>query len=303
MIKKFHEYFTPVLKYLSSSGPTHQKLIRESLAQIENLSDEEITHTNDRGTNIFNSRVHWALMYLFQSGAIQRPAKATYAINDFGRKLLVDHPQGFEVSVLEATEGLQQWGQRVRTNLATEVIKATEPSEDTPNENIESALDRLDSNLAHQLLTRIQEASPKFLEQTVLHLLAKMGYGDGEDLLEHLGGPGDEGVDGVINQDKLGLQRIYVQAKRYKTGNNISGEKLQSFMGALKGKGASGGVFITTSKFTPAAQDYVNKNIEPRIVLIDGVELGRLLVKHEVGVVTLKNYRVMEIDENFFQED
>ena len=303
MIKKFHDYFTPVLKFLDSSGATHHKLLKESLAKIENLSDEEIAYTNDRGTNIFNSRIHWALMYLFQSGAIDRPAKATYAINDFGRKLIADHPQGFDVAVLEATEGLQQWGERARLNQNNKVATTTEPSEETPNENIESALDKLDANLAHQLLARIQEASPKFLEHTVLHLLEKMGYGDGEDSLEHLGGPGDEGVDGVINQDKLGLQRIYVQAKRYKTGNNISGENLQSFMGALKGKGASGGVFITTSKFTTAAQEYANKNIEPRIVLIDGVELGRLLVRHEVGVITIKNYRVMEIDENFFEEE
>jgi restriction system protein len=137
----------------------------------------------------------------------------------------------------------------------------------------------------------------------ILVLLGKMGYGDGDDSLEHLGGPGDEGLDGVINQDRLGLQRIYIQAKRYKDGNNIGRPEVQKFMGALQGQGASGGVFITTSKFSHDAEDYVSKNMTPRIILIDGPELGRLLVKHEVGVVSLRTYNVLEIDENLFEHE
>ena len=133
-------------------------------------------------------------------------------------------------------------------------------------------------------------------------LLGKMGYGDGNDSLEHLGGSGDEGLDGVINQDRLGLQNIYVQAKRYKQGNNIGRPEVQKFMGALQGQGASGGVFITTSEFSRDAEEYVAKNMTPRIILIDGFELGRLLVKHEVGVVALRSYKVLEIDENLFDE-
>jgi restriction system protein len=146
-------------------------------------------------------------------------------------------------------------------------------------------------------------ATPKFLELITLVLLSKMGYGDGSDSsFVHLGGPGDEGLDGVINQDSLGLQKIYLQAKRYQQGSNIGGPEIQAFMGALHGQGANGGVFITTSKFTKAAEDYVAKNMTTRIVLIDGFELGRLLVKYEVGVVALRSYKVLEIDENLFDE-
>lgn len=302
MIRKFHDYFVPVLKYLNENGPTYQKILKEELAKIENLTDQDLTQTSERGTNIFSSRIHWALQYLYQSGALQRPSKATYAINELGKKLLNDNPAGFDVSVLEETKGWIQWGVRTRNRQEALNGAAVVPNEETPNESIEASIDQIESNLAHELVTRLQEASPQFLEETLLELLGQMGYGDGNDSLEHLGGPGDEGVDGVINQDKLGLQRIYIQAKRYKFGNNIGGPALQNFMGALKGKGASGGVFITTSAFTPAALEYVSKNMEPRIVLIDGVELGRLLIQHEVGVIALRTYKVLEIDENFFDE-
>jgi restriction system protein len=302
MIRKFHDYFVPVLKYLNDNGPTYQKILKEELAKIENLTDQDLTQTSERGTNIFSSRIHWALQYLYQSGALQRPAKATYAINELGKKLLNENPAGFDVSVLEETEGWIQWGVRTRNRQEALNGAAVVPNEETPNESIEASIDQIESNLAHELVTRLQEASPQFLEETLLELLGQMGYGDGNDSLEHLGGPGDEGVDGVINQDKLGLQRIYIQAKRYKFGNNVGGPALQNFMGALKGKGASGGVFITTSAFTPAALEYVSRNMEPRIVLIDGVELGRLLIQHEVGVIALRTYKVLEIDENFFDE-
>ena len=128
-----------------------------------------------------------------------------------------------------------------------------------------------------------------------------MGYGVDSDSLQHTGGPGDEGVDGVINQDALGIQRIYVQAKRYKTGSNISRESIQSFIGALQG--ASGGVFITTSSFTSGALEFASKHLSPKIVLIDGLELGRLMLKYEIGVITQRTYKLMEIDENYFSEE
>ena len=142
--------------------------------------------------------------------------------------------------------------------------------------------------------------SPEFLEKSVLHLLGAMGYGVDSDSLKHTGGPGDEGVDGVINQDALGIQRIYVQAKRYKSGNNISRETIQSFIGALQG--ASGGVFITTSAFTQGALDFASKHLTPKIVLIDGLQLGKLMVKYEIGVTVRRTYKLMEIDENYFEE-
>ncbi len=302
MIKRFYEYYLPVLKFLKENGPTHQTKLKEALIKIEKLTPEDVALTSEKGTNIFNSRIHWAVQYLYQSGALNRPAKATYEINSFGEKLIQDYPNGIEADVLVNTEGYKQWGVRTRESQSNKSESSPELSNETPTESIESAIQKLENSLAHEIVTRIREASPLFLEKIILVLLGKMGYGNGEDSLEHLGGPGDEGLDGVINQDRLGLQRIYVQAKRYKEGNNIGRPEVQKFMGALQGQGASGGVFITTSRFSQDAEDYVSKNMTPRIILIDGPELGRLLVKHEVGVVALRSYKVLEIDENLFDE-
>ena len=303
MIKRFYEYYLPVLKYLNENGPTHQTKLKDALIKIEKLSDEDVQLTSEKGTNIFNSRIHWAVQYLYQSGALNRPAKATYAINDLGKSLLKDHPGGISPEVLQKTDGYKHWDIRSRTSQEEKTISKVQAGGETPTENIESAIQQLENSLAHELVTRLREASPQFLEKVILVLLGRMGYGDGEDSLEHLGGPGDEGLDGVINQDRLGLQRIYIQAKRYKDGNNIGRPEVQKFMGALQGQGASGGVFITTSKFSHDAEEYVSKNMSPRIILIDGPELGRLLVKHEVGVVSLRSYNVLEIDENLFESD
>ena len=302
MIKKFHEYYVPVLRYLKESGPTHQSKLKEALGKIENLTQDEINQTSEKGTNIFSSRIHWALQYLYQSGAVDRPSKATYAINEMGTNLLSKYPTEIKPEVLEDTEGYVSWGVRARSSQADKPKVSIASGGETPTENIESAIQKLEDSLAQELITRIMQATPKFLEQIILVLLGKMGYGDGNDSLEHLGGSGDEGLDGVINQDRLGLQKIYIQAKRYKQGNNIGRPEVQKFMGALAGQGASGGVFITTSEFSREAEQYVAKNMTPRIILIDGFELGRLLVKHEVGVVALRSYKVLEIDENLFEE-
>lgn len=302
MIKKFHEYYVPVLKYLKESGPTHQSKLKEALGKIENLTQDEINQTSEKGTNIFSSRIHWALQYLYQSGAVDRPSKATYAINEMGTNLLSKYPTEIKPEILEDTEGYMNWGVRARSSQADKPKVSIASGGETPTENIESAIQKLEDSLAQELITRIMQATPKFLEQIILVLLGKMGYGDGNDSLEHLGGSGDEGLDGVINQDRLGLQKIYIQAKRYKQGNNIGRPEVQKFMGALAGQGASGGVFITTSEFSREAEQYVAKNMTPRIILIDGFELGRLLVKHEVGVVALRSYKVLEIDENLFEE-
>jgi restriction system protein len=301
MIKRFYEYYIPVLKYLEENGPTHQRVLKDALVEIEKLTPEDVALTSEKGTNIFNSRIHWALQYLFQSGALDRPAKATYSINALGKSLLDKFPNGIDPAILQETEGYKHWDVRSKSNQTQRVASLGETGE-TPTENIESAIQLLEDSLAHELVSRLREASPKFLEEVILLLLGRMGYGDGENSLVHLGGPGDEGLDGVVNQDALGLQRIYIQAKRYKEGNNIGRPEVQKFMGALQGQGASGGVFITTSKFSQDAEDYVNKNMTTRIILIDGYELGRLLVKHEVGVVSLRSYKVLEIDENFFDE-
>jgi restriction system protein len=169
-----------------------------------------------------------------------------------------------------------------------------------PIEQIESGINRIHADVGDALLLRLRESHPDFFEQAVVDLLLKMGYGGAEQRGKRIGGSNDGGVDGVINQDALGLDRIYVQAKRYADGNTVGREAIQAFVGALHGVGASRGVFITTSAFTSGARDYV-KAVPSRVILIDGVRLVGLMIKYRVGVQVRQSYDIVELDEDFFE--
>jgi restriction system protein len=300
MILKYFEYYVPVLRYLNDRGPTHTKTIREEVATATGITPEERTLKTEKGTLIWDSRIYWAIAFLYQSGALERPSKAIYGISDLGRQLLKEHPENLDESILRETEGYKDWLSRMESKSYRESVQSTG---EAPQESLESSVAEIENQLATELISQIQNMSPEFLEKCVLKLLGAMGYGIDDSSISHTGGVGDEGIDGIINQDRLGLQQIYVQAKRYKAGNDIGREAIQTFMGALAGQGASGGVFITTSKFKESAREYVKKTMTSKIVLIDGAELGRLLIKYEVGVVVKKIHKELELDENFFSEE
>ena len=301
MILKFDEYFHHVLHFCKENGPTPGAVIREKIQDLTGVTPEERERVTEKGTRVANSRIYWAIQYLFQAGALGRPARGIYEITQLGIELLKKYPNGLSEGDLKETDGYQAWVSRIGTNSRSGKINNIDNDGEAPQESIESALTEIENNLSADLVKQIQEMSPEFLEKSVLKLLGAMGYGVDSDSLQHTGGPGDEGIDGIINQDKLGIQRIYVQAKRYKTGNNISRETIQSFIGALQG--ASGGVFITTSAFTTGALEFASKHLSPKIILIDGPELGRLMLKYEIGVIVRRTYKLMEVDENFFSED
>jgi len=300
----YEHYFIPVLREIKDGGMMHRRAIMDAIAKREGLTPTELAQTTPKGTNVFRSRVHWAQTFLAQAGALSRPQRGFFDITERGKKLLEDYPEGFRAKLFHQFPDYKDaWNSRNSKN-----EKASRPSEvevtETPLEQIELALEQLDHAVSSDIVQRIRNLSPKFLELVVLELLHAMGYGDASTDIEHLGGPGDEGVDGVINQDALGLQRIYIQAKRYKVENTIGRPEIQKFVGALTGLGANGGVFITTSSFSSDAREYAFKSqLSPRIVLIDGAELGQLMVKHGIGVQEKKIYKVVEIDEDYFEED
>lgn len=300
-IGNFEYYFIPVLNELQNKGTMHRRAVMEGIAKSEGLSAEELAKTTPKGTNVFRSRVHWAQAFLAQAGAISRPQRGYLEITDRGRQLLKDYPNGFKAKLFHEFEDYKAaWGRGDNQLINLENLESE--STDTPLEQIEVAIQKLEHNVGTELVQRIQSLSPKFLELVVLELLQAMGYGDSSTSIEHLGGPGDEGVDGVINQDALGLQRIYIQAKRYRADRTIGRPEIQKFVGALTGLGANGGVFITTSSFTSDAVDYSSKSqLSPRIVLIDGAELGQLMVRHGIGVTAKRAYKVVEIDEDYFE--
>jgi len=276
----------------------------DAIAIDEGLSQFELSQTTPKGTNVFRSRVHWAQTFLAQASAVSRPERGYLDITERGRELLSDYPSGFGRTVFQKYPDYRDaWSGR-HSKERKENSSVLDLTPETPLEQIELALEQLDLAVAEDIVQRIRSLSPEFLELVVLELLQTMGYGDSSASIEHLGGPGDEGVDGVINQDALGLQRIYVQAKRYGSDKTVGRPEIQKFVGALTGLGANGGVFITTSSFSADASEYARKTqLTPRIVLIDGYELGRLMVRHRIGVQEKRTYIVSEIDEDYFEDD
>lgn len=302
-IGNFEYYFIPVLTSLKQNGMMHRRENMEDVAKSEKLSTEDLSLKTPRGTSIFRSRVHWAQAFLAQAGAVSRPQRGYLEITDRGLKLLEENPQGFKAKKFhEFPDYANAWGGRNTEDGPDNQIVSTPDSEITPQERIESAVSEIERALAADIVQRVQNLSPKFLEVVVLELLHAMGYGASESSIEHVGGPGDEGVDGVIHQDALGLQRIYVQAKRYKVDSSIGRPDIQKFVGALAGQGANGGVFITTSSFSAEAKDYASKNLSARVVLIDGAEFGLLMVRHGIGVQKRKTFSIVDIDEDYFED-
>jgi restriction system protein len=265
------------------------------------LSEEARAETLESGGLRADGRVGWAITHLTKASFIERAARAQYRITDAGSAWLAQHPAGLD----DFAEARRLFGpfwpkkERLPEASVTAVLDEVEAEVD-PIEQIEHGVARVRSEVAADLMARLREQSPAFFEQAVVDVLLAMGYGGSERRGRPIGGSGDGGVDGVIDQDALGLDQIYVQAKRYAEGNHVGREAIQAFIGALHGFGASRGVFITASSFTQGAADYA-RSIPTRVILIDGPRLADLMIKYRVGVQVRKSYDVVEVDEDFFE--
>jgi restriction system protein len=233
--------------------------------------------------------------------------RGVFEITDRGRDLLARNPTKIDFRFLMTYPEFQEFHRRSVTGTkdggAGEPTAPATPDEATPEDRIDAALKEMDIALRETLLDRIREASPAFFERLVIELLKRMGYGGFRaDAGQHLGGPGDRGVDGMINLDTLGIDRIYIQAKRYAEENIVAADTVHSFAGALDRKGASRGVFITTSSFTRDALASVGEFRTKQIILIDGDRLADLLITHDVAVREDRRVLVKRLDEDFFEE-
>jgi len=310
-IPKFNELFGDVLVVLSDGESLHRKDLRQAVTARLALTDEELNETLSGGSNKVGSRIHWAAEFLAQAGAIHRPKRGYMHITDLGRSYLATDPFAVTLDELRTTDGMKAWKQRsianrqARQNAAEtqDVDGFDTDAEASPLESIDNAISLLNSALAEELLQRIREESPDFLERLVLKLLHAMGYGATSGHLEHTGTTGDEGIDGIIHLDQLGIDRIYVQAKRYQESGGIGRPAIQSFVGALEGKRATRGVFITTSYFSKDAKSYVQELKNFSVVLIDGEKLAALMLANGIGVEAKQTYELLVVDENFFGED
>jgi restriction system protein len=308
MIPHFNFIMRPMLEALSDGAIRDTVWLRDEIAKRFDVTPEERAELLPSGTGkLFANRVAWAYVHLQHAGAIERVARANYRITPRGTKLLAENPDLIDVKVLSQFPELVAFrkGSKGKKKKAEVATAAADLDEDkSPTERLADAHADHRAELTTVLLDRIMKCDPTFFEQLVLGVLVAMGYGGSEEeASEHLGQSGDGGVDGVINEDRLGLDQVYVQAKR-RTGSGVGRPEVQGFVGALAGRGAKKGVFITSSHFSPDAQTYVAKEVKDfKVVLIDGEKLADLMLRFGVGVSTRETFAVQEIDEDFFIEE
>lgn len=301
-IPDFQTIMRPLLQVASDGNQHSNRDARETLARTFKLTEEEKNALLPSGRQgIFVNRVAWAKAYLQQAGLLDTPQRGHFKITERGRQALNDVPDRITIGYLQRFPEFAQFRSSTRKPKAPELEPNTEEEEHTPEETLEAAHLRLRADLAAELLSRVKRSSPRFFEHLVVELLLKMGYGGSrEEAGEAVGAAGDEGIDGVISEDRLGLDTIYLQAKRWE--GTVGRPEIQKFVGALHGKRAKKGVFITTGSFSADARDYV-KNIEPKVVLIDGRQLAELMIDFNVGVDSVISYQVKRITSDYFDEE
>jgi restriction system protein len=305
-VPDYETLMLPVLRAVADGEPVTARSLREAVATEVGLSAEDRAAKIPSGKqSVFENRVGWATTYLVQAGLLVRPKRAVVTITQRGRDVLQANPERVDNTVLETFPEFQEFknrsGTRRRPERTVDTSTSTDDVGSAPRERLAQAVAEANAAVAEELLRRVREREPAFLESLVLELLTAMGYGGREGAAQHLGGSGDEGLDGVIRQDALGLERVYVQAKRYAAENAVSRPAIQGFVGALHGAQADRGIFITTSRFTPEAQSYAEK-VNARLILIDGERLGDLMVSYNVGVQEDETFVLKEIDEDYFEE-
>lgn len=296
------QFMAPTLRALLDGSTQRARAVREAVASDLNLSDEARAESIPSGQLRWENRALWALSYLARAGALDRPNRGSYRITDAGRALLASHPDGITERDLRAFVGRPDAS---HTSVALRELELAESSTAVvagldPIEAIEQASQKLTLGVAADLIDRIHAQEPAFFEQAVLDLLMKMNYGGADGRATRTRLSRDGGIDGVIDQDALGLSRVYVQAKRYDPSQTIGSPQIQAFVGALHGQQANQGVFITTAKYSAEAIRYAD-SVATRVVLIDGVRLASLMIKYRVGVQVRHTYEVVEVDEDYFE--
>ncbi|MDB9449875.1 restriction endonuclease [Dolichospermum circinale] len=301
-IPDFQAIMLPLLQY-ASDGKEHS--LRDAityLADVFNLSDDERKELLSSGQQaVFDNRVGWARTYLKKAGLFISPKRGFFQITDRGKEILSQNPSEINLKFLNQFPEFIEFKTTKKDNDKSEP-EIIETSETTPQESIEFGYQKIRKELELELLNRVKSCSPDFFERLVVDLLVKMGYGGSRrDAGRAIGKSGDGGIDGIIKEDKLGLDIVYVQAKRW--DNTVVGRpEIQKFVGALHGQRARKGVFITTSRFSQEAREYVSI-IDSKIVLIDGEELAQLMIDHHVGVSTVSIYEIKKIDSDYFTDE
>lgn len=300
-IPDYQTLMLPLLK-LAADGQDHKK--QEAVAalsdQFELTEDERSELLPSGGSAVMSNRVGWANTYLKKAGLLESPKRGYLRITPIGLKLLAANPRSVDNTTLERYESFRQFKSLKKSKPEEPASPFDFDSNYTPEDALSAAYEQLRVSIEDEVLSTVKSNSPAFFERAVVDLLVKMGYGGNrQDAARAVGKSGDEGIDGIINEDKLGLDVIYIQAKRWE--NTVGRPEIQKFAGALQGKRAKKGIFITTSNFSKEALDYAS-NIDSRIILIDGTRLATLMVDHNVGVSISGCYEIKEIDSDYFDD-
>jgi restriction system protein len=302
-IPDYQTLMRPLLALLADGKVHPLPELRKGLISEFQLTEEEVKVRLPSGRQAaISNRIGWAKTYLDKAGLLESPKRAHYKITERGLHALSECPQRIDNNYLRQFEEFEQFTSTSNEKTAVQVGAPLKESDTTPDEQIAAAYQALNNSLADELLTSIRSATPAFFEQLVVDLMLAMGYGGSrKEAGQATQYTSDGGIDGIIKDDPLGLETIYLQAKRY-NDKTVGRPEVQSFAGALDMKRAKKGVFITTSRYSADATEYVEM-IEKKIVLIDGPQLAELMIEHNLGVTPKEVYEVKQIDSDYFSED
>lgn len=307
-VPKYNEFFSPVLRALEDGQIKRALEIRKYALNYLNVSEEDRKQMLPSNTQrLVDNRATWAITYLCKANLIERVAKGKYKITNTGIQVLHEKKDHVELKDLYQFDSFRQF---INTDTMSEEKKdLSKPSvledlqEGTPQDNLNASMEQINKELSANLLSEIMERSPAFFEKMVVQFLLKMGYGSALEDGFVTGCSGDEGIDGIIREDKLGFSSIYIQAKRWAEDKAIGRPEIQKFVGALAGQGAQKGLFITTGTFTKEARSYVEKQLATKVVLVDGEKLTKLMIEYNLGVSVESVYTIKKIDTDFFSEE
>ena len=302
MIPDFQALMLPFMQHIADGKEHSTTETLDSLAQQFKLTEEELNQYLPSGNQkIFYNRVFWAKAHLKMARLLENTKRGYFTITDKGKQVLSTKPSVINLKFLKQFPEYLEW-QNVKNGSNAEIIQPETINIQTPEELLETSYQSIRKDLAQDILDKILTLSPAFFERLVVELLVKMGYGGSiKDAGKAIGKSGDEGIDGTIKEDKLGLDVIYIQAKRWQPNNVVGRPEIHKFIGALVGQGAKKGIFITTSSFTKDAIAFIPRN-ETKIVLIDGMQLSQLMIDYNVGVTLQHLYEIKRIDNDYFEE-
>lgn len=297
-VPKYFEMHKPTLKFLSDGKIHTSREIKAYLIDYFHLSNEDVMMLLPSGRITYLSdRASWARTYLKKAGLIESPAKGKFFITEEGKKAFLESPEVIDSDYLMKYDSFRAFKSRTQSE-DTDIQKNLEDNSETPDDALENAFKQINDSLADDILSEVMKLSPTAFEKMVMDLMSKMGYGTFENAAMRTAVTGDEGIDGIIMEDKLGFNLIYIQAKRWNEEHPVGRPEVQAFVGAIAGKGGKG-LFVTTSKFTKQAIDYAKNQ---HIILMDGNKLANFMIEYNFGVSIKKTFEIKAIDTDVFSD-